>query len=155
MKKRFGVDFGPEGADKNILTTVGSKDGIAHLPLAVVNPGDVVLVPQPGYPVYNSGAIFAGGVPHVMPLLEKNGFLPDFDAIPEEIKQKAKLIWLNYPNNPTAAAAPLAFYKKAVELAHKYGWVIASDLAYGEVYFEEALMATVFLRFPEAKDVAD
>jgi LL-diaminopimelate aminotransferase len=135
MQKRFGVEV---DADKNILTTIGSKDGIAHLPLAVVNPGDVVLVPQPGYPVYHSGATFAGGVPYVMPLIEKNDFLPDFDAIPEEIKQKAKLVWLNYPNNPTAATAPLWFYQKAVALAQKYGWVIANDLAYGEVYFEEA-----------------
>jgi LL-diaminopimelate aminotransferase len=149
MKKRFGVDLDTE---KSILTTIGSKDGIAHLPLAVINPGDVVLVPQPGYPVYNSGAIFAGGTPYIMALLEKNDFLPDFDAIPEEIKQKAKLVWLNYPNNPTAAIAPLSFYKKAVELAHKYGWIIANDLAYGEVYFEEAPHS--ILEIPGAIDVA-
>ena len=149
MGKRFGVTL---DADKNIITTIGSKDGIAHLPLAVVNAEDVVLVPQPGYPVYNSGAMFAGGVPHVMPLLEKNDFLPDFDAIPEEVKRKAKLVWLNYPNNPTAATAPVSFYKKAVELAHKYGWVIANDLAYGEVYFEEAPHS--ILEVPGAMDVA-
>lgn len=150
MNKRFGVkDIAPT---KNVITTIGSKDGIAHLPLAVINPGDVVLVPQPGYPVYNSGALFAGGVPYIMPLLEKNDFLPDLDAIPEEIKKKARLIWLNYPNNPTAATAPLSFYKKAVELAHKYGWVIANDLAYGEVYFEEAPHS--ILEIPGAMDVA-
>jgi LL-diaminopimelate aminotransferase len=149
MKKRFGVELDTE---KSILTTIGSKDGIAHLPLAVINPGDIVLVPQPGYPVYNSGAIFAGGTPYIMPLLEKNDFLPDFDAIPEDIKQKAKLVWLNYPNNPTAATAPLSFYKKAVELAHKYGWIIANDLAYGEVYFEEAPHS--ILEIPGAIDVA-
>ena len=152
MQKRFGVAL---DADKNIITTIGSKDGIAHLPLAVVNPGDVVLVPQPGYPVYNAGTLFAGGVPHVMPLLEKNDFLPDFEAIPEEIKRRAKLIWLNYPNNPTAATAPLSFYQRAVELAHKYGWVIASDLAYGEVYFEEAGGGPhSILEIPGALDVA-
>ncbi len=143
MRKRFPLaNPGGGGAgldpDQNIITTIGSKDGIAHLPLAVVNPGDTVLVPQPGYPVYNTGAFFAGGVPYLMPLLEKNDFLPDFDAIPESVKQKAKLLWLNYPNNPTAATAPLAFYQKAVALAHQYNWVIANDLAYGEVYFEEA-----------------
>jgi LL-diaminopimelate aminotransferase len=149
MKKRFGVELDTE---KSILTTIGSKDGIAHLPLAVINPGDIVLVPQPGYPVYNSGAIFAGGTPYIMPLLEKNDFLPDFDAIPEDIKQKAKLVWLNYPNNPTAATAPLSFYKKAVELAHQYGWIIANDLAYGEVYFEEAPHS--ILEIPGAIDVA-
>jgi LL-diaminopimelate aminotransferase len=149
MAKRFGVSV---DADKNIITTIGSKDGIAHLPLAVINPGDVVLVPQPGYPVYNSGTVFAGGTPYVMPLLEKNDFLPDLDAIPEDVKQKAKMIWLNYPNNPTASAAPLSFYKKVVDLAHKYGWVIASDLAYGEVYFEEAPHS--ILEVPGALDVA-
>ncbi len=149
MRKRFGVTL---EAGQNIITTIGSKDGIAHLPLAVVNPGDVVLVPQPGYPVYNTGALFAGGVPHIMPLLEKNDFLPDFEAIPEEIKRKAKLIWLNYPNNPTAATAPPAFYQKAVELAHRYNWVIANDLAYGEVYFEEAPHS--ILEIPGAIDVA-
>jgi LL-diaminopimelate aminotransferase len=149
MKKRFNVDL---DADKNILTTIGSKDGIAHLPLAVVNPGDVVLVPQPGYPVYNTGALFAGATPYIMPLLEKNNFLPDFDAIPEDVKQKAKLVWLNYPNNPTAATAPLSFYQKAVALAQKYNWVIANDLAYGEVYFEEAPKS--IFEVPGAIDVA-
>ena len=149
MQKRFGVTL---DADQNIITTLGSKDGIAHLPLAVINPGDVVLVPQPGYPVYNTGTLFAGGVPYVMPLLEKNDFLPDFDAIPEEIKRQAKLVWLNYPNNPTAATAPLSFYKKAVALAHQYGWVIANDLAYGEVYFEEAPHS--ILEIPGGLDVA-
>ena len=151
MNKRFGPTGGID-ADKHIITTIGSKDGIAHLPLAVINPGDTVLVPQPGYPVYNTGALFAGGIPHVMPLLENNDFLPDFDAIPEDIKRKTKLIWLNYPNNPTAASAPLSFYQKAVELAHKYGWVIANDLAYGEVYFEEAPHS--ILEIPGAMDVA-
>jgi LL-diaminopimelate aminotransferase len=149
MRKRFGVEV---DADRNIITTIGSKDGIAHLPLAVVNPGDVVLVPQPGYPVYNTGALFVGGVPHVMPLLEKNDFLPDLEALPEEVKRTAKLLWLNYPNNPTAATAPLAFYRRAVELAHRYGWVIANDLAYGEVYFEEAPHS--ILEIPGAMDVA-
>jgi LL-diaminopimelate aminotransferase len=149
MKKRFGVEV---DMDKEVLTTIGSKDGIAHLPLAVVNPGDVVLVPQPGYPVYNSGALFSGGVVHVMPLLEKNDFLPDLDAIPEDVRRKAKLIWLNYPNNPTAAAAPRAFYEKAVAMARQYGWVIANDLAYGEVYFEEAPRS--ILEIPGASEVA-
>jgi LL-diaminopimelate aminotransferase len=149
VNKRFGITV---DADKNVITTIGSKDGIAHLPLAVINPGDVVLVPQPGYPVYNTGALFVGGVPHVMPLLEKNDFLPDLDAIPEEIKRKARLLWLNYPNNPTAATAPLAFYQKAVAMAQRYGWVIANDLAYGEVYFEEAPHS--ILEIPGAIDVA-
>ena len=120
----------------------------------MINPGDVVLVPQPGYPVYNSGAIFASGTPYIMPLLEKNDFLPDFDAIPEEIKLQAKTrIWLqSNSTTPIAATAPLSFYKKVVELAHKYGWIIANDLAYGEVYFEEAPHS--ILEIPGAIDVA-
>lgn len=149
MSRRFGVTADP---DKQILTTIGSKDGISHIPLAVVNPGDVVLVPQPGYPVYNSGAIFAGGRPYVMPLLQANHFLPDLDAIPENIRRQAKLIWLNYPNNPTAASAPLSFYEQAVKMAQRYGWIIASDLAYGEVYFEQPPPS--ILQIPGAMDVA-
>lgn len=149
MQRRFGVRVDPY---QQLITTIGSKDGIAHLPLAVVNPGDLVLVPQPGYPVYAGGTTFAGGRVYIMPLLEKNGFLPDLDAIPQDIRRQVRLLWLNYPNNPTAATAPLCFYEKAVALAHQYGWVIASDLAYGEVYFEEAPHS--ILEIPGAMDVA-
>ncbi len=149
MQKRFGVAV---DADKNIITTIGSKDGIAHLPLAVINPGDVVLVPQPGYPVYASGAIFSGGRVHHLPLLESNDFLPDLDAIPEDVRQHARLLWLNYPNNPTAATAPLSFYEKAVAMAKQYNWIIANDLAYGEVYFEHPPCS--ILQVPGAMDVA-
>ena len=149
MEKRFGVTL---DADKEILTTIGSKDGIAHLPLAVVNPGDTVLVPQPGYPVYATGTSFAGGRVFTMPLLEKNNFLPDLEAIPQDVRKQTRLIWLNYPNNPTAATAPLAFYEKVVALARQYDWVIANDLAYGEVYFESAPPS--ILQIPGARDVA-
>ena len=149
MRKRFGVTA---DADKNIITTIGSKDGIAHLPLAVVNPGDVVLVPQPGYPVYASGAIFSGGRVFHLPLLENNDFLPDLAAIPEDVRQHARLLWLNYPNNPTAATAPLSFYEKAVAMAKQYNWIIANDLAYGEVYFEQPPCS--ILQVPGAMDVA-
>ncbi len=149
MHKRFGVTV---DCDKQVLTTIGSKDGIAHLPLAVVNPGDVVLVPQPGYPVYATGAGFAGGRVYTMPLRESNDFLPDLDAIPEDIRRQAKLLWLNYPNNPTAATAPLSFYQKALAMAKEYNWVIANDLAYGEVYFDEAPHS--ILEIPGAVDVA-
>ena len=149
MQKRFGVAV---DADKNIITTIGSKDGIAHLPLAIINPGDVVLVPQPGYPVYASGAIFSGGRVHHLPLLESNDFLPDLDAIPEDVRQHARLLWLNYPNNPTAATAPLSFYEKAVAMAKQYDWIIANDLAYGEVYFEQPPCS--ILQVPGAMDVA-
>ncbi len=149
MQRRFGVQI---NADSELIATIGSKDGIAHLPLAVVNPGDVVLAPQPGYPVYATGAQFAGGQVHIMPLLEKNNFLPDLNAIPEDIRRRARLLWLNYPNNPTAATAPLAFYAEAVEMAKKYNWVIANDLAYGEVYFEHPPRS--ILEVPGGRDVA-
>ena len=149
MHRRFGVSV---DADREIITTIGSKDGIAHLPLAVINPGDVVLVPQPGYPVYATGTTFAGGRVFTMPLLEANNFLPDLEAIPEDIRRQAKLLWLNYPNNPTAATAPIEFYRRAVEMARQYDWVIANDLAYGEVYFEQAPRS--ILEVPGAAEVA-
>lgn len=149
MQKRFGVAV---DADQHIITTIGSKDGIAHLPLAVINPGDVVLVPQPGYPVYASGTIFSGGRVFHLPLLEKHDFLPNLEAIPEDVRQQARLLWLNYPNNPTAATAPLSFYEKAVAMARRYNWIIANDLAYGEVYFEQAPCS--ILQVPGAMDVA-
>ncbi len=149
MQRRFGVSV---DADRELITTIGSKDGIAHLPLAMINPGDVVLVPQPGYPVYATGTTFAGGRVFTMPLLESNNFLPDLQAIPEDIRRRAKLLWLNYPNNPTAATAPVEFYRQAVEMARQYNWVIANDLAYGEVYFEQAPGS--ILEIPGASEVA-
>ena len=149
MRRRFQVQVDP---DRELIATIGSKDGIAHLPLAVINPGAVVLVPEPGYPVYTSGATFAGGRIHRMPLREQNDFLPDLDSIPEEVRRQVRLIWLNYPNNPTAATAPLTFYERAVAMARHYGWVIAHDLAYGEVYFEQAPHS--ILEVPGAAEVA-
>jgi LL-diaminopimelate aminotransferase len=133
MLKRFGLNL---DAETELLTTIGSKDGIAHLPLAVVNPDDVVLVPVPGYPVYNSGALFAGGRPWKMELTEANGWLPDLDAIPHDVADQAKLIWVNYPNNPTAAVAPIEFYQRLVAFAERHDLFIASDVAYGETYFD-------------------
>jgi LL-diaminopimelate aminotransferase len=135
MKKRFGLDL---DAGANILTTIGSKDGIAHLPLAVVNPDDIVLVPAPGYPVYNSSAIFAGGRPYTVDLLPERGFLADLSAIPADVAQQAKLMWINYPNNPTAATAPLSYYEEIIAFAKENDIIVASDLAYSETYFEEA-----------------
>jgi LL-diaminopimelate aminotransferase len=126
IDKRFGVKL----EASQVITTIGSKDGIAHLPL-------VVLVPTPGYPVYNSGAIFAGGRPYQMVLREVNRFLPDLHAIPSDVAAQAKLMWINYPNNPTAATAPLSFYEEAVAFAAEHDILIASDLAYSETYFEE------------------
>ncbi|MBP9865682.1 MAG: aminotransferase class I/II-fold pyridoxal phosphate-dependent enzyme, partial [Candidatus Omnitrophica bacterium] len=123
---RFSVKLDPA---KEILPLIGSKEGIAHLPLAVVNPGDVVLVPDPGYPVYKSSTWFAGGEVVLMPLLEQNDFLPDLDAIPQDKLAKAKLMFLNYPNNPTSAIAGLDFFKKAVEFARRHKIIIAHDAA--------------------------
>ncbi len=149
MQKRFTLTLDPK---TEILTTIGSKDGIAHLPLAVVNPGDIVLVPVPGYPVYNSGAIFAGGRPWKMELTEANGWLPDLDAIPADVAGQAKLIWVNYPNNPTAAVAPRSFYEKLLAFAQKHDLIIASDLAYSETYFDKPPVS--ILELPGARERA-
>jgi LL-diaminopimelate aminotransferase len=149
-KKRFGVDLEPE---KEVLTLIGSKEGIAHLPLAFVNPFDLVLVPSPAYPVYKIGTIFAGGEPFAMPLLKENGFLPDFEEIPEEVLKKAKLLFINYPNNPTAAVADTEFFKRAVELGRKYNILICHDLAYSEMCFDGYRPSSI-LEIPHAKEVA-
>jgi len=134
MKRRFGVTFDPES---EVLALIGSKEGIAHLPLAFVNPGDVVLCPDPAYPVYHLGTIFTHGEPYYMPLTWENDFLPDFGKIPEEVLRKTKILWLNYPNNPTGACATKEFYQEAIKLAKKYDFVVACDAAYVELYYEE------------------
>lgn len=133
MQERFGVELERD----QVIATIGSKDGIAHLPLAVVNPGDVVLVPSPGYPVYNSGATFAGGRPWKMELREHNGWLPDLESIPPDAARQARLMWVNYPNNPTAAVSPLEFYQRVIEFAQRHDLIVASDLAYSETYFDD------------------
>ncbi len=148
--RRFGVNLDPQ---KEILPLIGSKEGIAHLPLAVLNPGEVSLIPDPCYPPYKSGTWFAGGVPHLMPLLESNGFLPDFSKIDKEVLRKAKILYLNYPNNPTGAVAPKSFLKEAVELAHEYQMLIAYDAAYTEVGFD-GYQAPSILEIDGAKEVA-
>jgi LL-diaminopimelate aminotransferase len=133
-KKRFNIDLDP---DTEVLSLIGSKEGIGHLPLAFVNPGDVVLIPDPGYPVYKAGTIFAGGIPYIMPLKEENDFLPDFSSIPDEVLKKAKLMFLNYPNNPTSARADKHFFNEAVKFAKKNEIIVAHDFAYSEVYTGE------------------
>jgi LL-diaminopimelate aminotransferase len=129
--KRTGVKLNP---NSEILALIGSKEGIAHLPLAFVDPGDVVLVPDPGYPVYAIATRFCGGNPIRMPLYAQNGFLPDLDRIPAKVWNAAKLMFLNYPNNPTGARADESFFKHAIAKAHKYGVLIAHDAAYFEIY---------------------
>jgi len=145
--RRFGVKV---DADREVLTLIGSKEGIAHFPLATVDPGDVVLVPDPGYPVYATLTRFMGGEVVTMPLRRENGFLPDLAAIPERVARRAKVMWLNYPNNPTAALATPAFYRQVVEFAHRYDVIVASDNAYSEVWFEEP--AGSFLQTPGAME---
>lgn len=150
MKKRFGVEL---DADKEMLCNIGSKEAIAHIFFAFVDKGDYTLVPDPGYPVYKNATIFAGGTPFAMPLLEENGFLPDFDKIPEDVARKSKLMFLNYPNNPTGAVADLEFYKKAVDFCKKYDILLCSDMAYSEMTYDGYAAPSV-LQVEGGKDVA-
>ena len=147
---RFGVKLDPA---KEILPLIGSKEGIAHLPLAVLNPGDVALIPDPGYPPYRSGTLFAGAVPYYMPLLESNGFFPDLSQIPADVLKKAKLIYINYPNNPTSAVATKEFFKQVVDFAHEHEILIAQDAAYCEVGFD-GYQAPSILEIPGAKEIS-
>ncbi len=148
-KVRFGVELDPEN---EVHALIGSKEGIGHIHLAFVNPGDVVLCPEPAYPVYKIGTIFAGGTPYFMPLLEENGFLPDLDSIPEEIATKSKMVFINYPNNPTAACANRDFFRRVIEFARKYNIVVVNDAAYSEIYYEGRKPIS-FLELPGAKEV--
>ncbi len=149
LKKRFGVSFNP---DTEILPLIGSKEGIAHLPLAFINPGNVALIPDPCYPPYKSGTLFAGGEPYLLPLKEACEFLPDFDSVPSEVLKKTKIIFVNYPNNPTGAMAPRSFYEKLVSWAAAHKILIVSDLAYSEVYFGKEKPLSIF-EIPGAKEV--
>lgn len=150
MKKRFGVDVDP---DKEVLANIGSKEAIAHVFFAFVDKGDYTLVPDPGYPVYKNATIFAGGTPYAMPLLEENGYLPDFDKIPEDIAKKSKILFLNYPNNPTGAVADLDFFKKAVDFCKKYDILLCHDMAYCEMTYD-GYVAPSILQVEGAKDIA-
>ena len=148
-KKRFNVKLNPED---EVLTLIGSKEGIGHFPLAYINPGDVALVPSPAYPVYNAGTLFAGGQSYIMPLKKKNNFLPDIDAIPARIARKAKIMFINYPNNPTSAVAEREFYERVIKFALKYNIIIAHDAAYSEMYYDNYRPMS-FLEIDGAKDV--
>ncbi len=150
MKKRFNVELNP---DTEMLCNIGSKEAIAHVFFAFVDEGDYTLVPDPGYPVYKNATIFAGGTPYSMPLLEENGFLPDLDAIPEEIAKKSKLMFLNYPNNPTGAVATKEFFQKAVDFCKKYDILLCSDMAYSEMTYD-GYKAPSVLEVEGAMDVA-
>ena len=150
-KERFNVDLDP---DKEVITLIGSKEGIAHFPLAFVDSCDIVIVPEPAYPVYKIGTIFAGGIPYTVPLKEENNFLIDLDNIPEQIAKRAKIIWVNYPNNPTSATATREFYEKLIDWAKTYNVIVASDLAYSEIYYDENDKPLSILQIDGAKDVA-
>jgi len=132
-KRRFGVSVNPH---TEVCALIGSKEGIANFPAAVVDPGDIVLIPDPGYPVYYSGCVFNGGEPYYMPLTKQHHFKPDLASIPTEIARRAKLMWLNYPNNPTAATADQDFFKHAVDFCLKYDIVLGHDLAYSEIAYD-------------------
>jgi LL-diaminopimelate aminotransferase len=147
-KKRFGVDVNP---DNEVHALIGSKDGLTHMPLAFINPGETALVPEPAYPAYNASIILAGGVTQFLPLVEKNDYLPDLDSFPKDELRKAKVLYLNYPSNPLSATAPREFYEKAVAWAKEFGFLIAHDAAYSEMYYEEPPLS--FLSIPGAKDV--
>jgi LL-diaminopimelate aminotransferase len=147
--RRFGVSLDP---DTQVLPLVGSKEGIAHIHVAYVDPGDVVLVPDPGYPVYNAGTILAGGKSHFMPLLAENDFLPDLEAIPADVADKAKLMFINYPNNPTSAVATEEFFARVVDFARKHDIVVAHDFPYSEITYD-GYEAPSFLAVPGAMDV--
>jgi len=149
-QKRFQVSLDPHS---EVITLIGSKEGIAHIPLAFINLKDTVLVPDPGYPVYNAATLFAGGNSYFMPLLKENHFLPDFSRIPEEILRKVKLMYLNYPNNPTAAVADRSFFEEAVKLARHYQIIICHDAAYTEICFDGCQPPSI-LEIPGSKDVA-
>ena len=148
-KKRYGIDLDP---NTEILPLIGSKEGIAHFPLAVLNPGDISLVPDPCYPVYRSSSLFAGADVYTMPLEASLGFRPDLDAIPLDVYTRAKLLFLNFPNNPTGATADLPYFEKVVELARTHNLVVAQDAAYNEMYFDQP--APSLLQVPGARDHA-
>jgi LL-diaminopimelate aminotransferase len=149
MERGYGVRLDPA---TEVVSLIGSKEGIANMAVAFVDPGDVVLAPDPGYPVYHIGTHFNGGVTYRMPLTRENGFLPDLGAIPTDVARRAKLLWLNYPNNPTATVAPRAFLADAIRFAERHGIILCHDAAYAEVYFGERPPSV--LELPGARDVA-
>ncbi|MEA3253317.1 MAG: LL-diaminopimelate aminotransferase [Chloroflexota bacterium] len=132
-KRRFGVVLDP---DKEALPLIGSKEGIGHIALCFIDPGDTALVPDPGYPVYSMSTIIAGGEPYFMPLKEETDFLPNFDTVPDAVADRAKLLWLNYPSNPTGATADINFFEKAVRFAQRHNLAICHDAPYTEVFFD-------------------
>ena len=147
--RRFGVVLDPK---REIISLIGSKEGIGHIALCVIDPGDIALVPDPGYPVYAVGTMFAGGWSYYLPLKEENGFLPDLEAIPSQVVDHAKVLWLNYPNNPTGAVATVDFFERAIVFAKKHELLICHDGPYADVAFD-GYKPLSFLEVPGAKEV--
>ncbi|HEU5298441.1 MAG TPA: LL-diaminopimelate aminotransferase [bacterium] len=150
FRRRFNVALEPAS---EVLALIGSKEGLAHLPWALLNPGDVALVPDPGYPVYRSSTIMAEGTPHPVPLRPERGFLPDFGAIPADVLKRARLLFLNYPNNPTGATATLEFFHEAVAFARRHNLLLAHDNAYSEIAYDGYRPPSI-LEADGARDVA-
>ncbi|MCM8769087.1 MAG: LL-diaminopimelate aminotransferase [Candidatus Omnitrophica bacterium] len=143
-----GVSLDPE---EEICVLIGSKEGIAHLPLSLLNPGDVCLVPEPGYPVYHIGTMLAGATSYFLPLTEANNFLPDFSVVPSAVLDRTRLVWLNYPNNPTSVLAPAEYLNEVISFCRKRNIIIAYDAAYHEIYFDSRPVS--FLSLPGAKEI--
>jgi LL-diaminopimelate aminotransferase len=148
-ENRFEVSLDPQS---EVIGLIGSKEGLFNLSQVLLNPGDVSLVPDPGYPVYSASGLIAGGEIHYFPLVAENGFLPDLNAIPEDVLSRAKILWLNYPNNPTGAVASMSFFEQAVNFAKKHKILIAHDAPYTEICFD-GYVAPSMLQVPGAKDV--
>ena len=148
--RRFGVTL---DAATEVVSLIGSKEGVANMAVAYVDPGDVVLVPTPAYPVYAIGTRFNGGDVHFLPLTRENGFLPDLSSIPADVLERAKMLWINYPNNPTGAVADESFFKEAVEFAHRHGIILCHDAAYTELGFD-GYRAPSILQVDGAREVA-
>ena len=148
-QRRFNVTVDPKS---EVVTLIGSKEGIGHVPMAFIDPGDVVLVPSPGYPVYPVSASFAGGIAHEMPLLKQNGFLPDLDAIPQDVAKKANLMFLNSPNNPTSVIADTAFFARVIAFAKEHHVIVCHDAAYSEIFYDGRRPSS-FLEADGAMDV--
>ena len=147
--RRFGVQLDPE---KEVISLIGAKEGIGHVSFCFLDAGDVALVPDPGYPVYAMGTLFAGGESYMLPLTSENDWLPDLDAIPDDIARKAKLLWLNYPNNPTGAVTDLDYFSKAIEFAKTYDIAVMHDACYTEVAYD-GYRPPSFLQAKGAMDV--
>lgn len=147
--ERFGVELHP---DNEVVPLIGSKEGVAHIPFAFIDPGDVALVSDPGYPVYAMGTLLAGGEPYLMPLTPTNGFVPDLNAIPADVLRRARLMWICYPNNPTGAVAPEGFFERVVEFAARHNILVCHDNAYSEVSYD-GYRPRSFLEVPGAKEI--